>query len=390
MGATKYIVAGRFIDGSGAGVQRGVFLAVQDDVITDIGSAADLSISDGDTVDDLSHCTILPALVDCSVALLQSASVDSAVRQAAEEATLEGKAAILKQHVRYCHCYGVLGLAVSDDMNRLMQQCQWEISCGNLVALKIPAPLSGVRLKQNGESFATGRFCKIAYSSNIDDGEKSFFQKDPEYLKETLSHNAERRVVVANGKQAVSEALDAGCDAIEQGYGMGVENLKRMVEEKVLWIPSVLRAKNSLDGVSSGGEVCCRFSLRYVAPGKQLPGAEAFWKKVLAEQLEQLRYARGIGVKTAVGTGAGGVGLLHGESMVEEIKLFIKCGYSLEKAICCASDTGARFFGMKRLGAIKVGSRATFLITRGTVKQLPRKLSYLEGIYIDGVPSKTY
>ncbi len=141
---------------------------------------------------------------------------------------------------------------------------------------------------------------------------------------------------------------------------------------------------------AAGGDVSCRFSQRYVAPGKPDPGAEAFWKKMLAEQLTQLRLARELGVKTAVGTGAGSVGILHGESMAEEMKLFIKAGYSLAETIRCASENGAGFFGMEKLGALTVGRKATFLITRGTVQQLPRKLSYLEGIYVDGEPSATY
>ncbi len=76
--------------------------------------------------------------------------------------------------------------------------------------------------------------------------------------------------------------------------------------------------------------------------------------------------------------------------MVEEMKLFIKAGYSREETIRCASENGAGFFGMEKLGTLTVGRKATFLITRGTVKQLPRKLSYLEGIYVDGKPSITY
>jgi imidazolonepropionase-like amidohydrolase len=151
-----------------------------------------------------------------------------------------------------------------------------------------------------------------------------------------------------------------------------------------------VRAKNGLDGASSGGDVCCRFSTRYVAPGKPVPGAEAFWKKMLAGQLAQLRLARKLGVKTAVGTGAGSVGILHGESMAEEMKLFLKAGYLLEEAIRCGSENGARFFGMEKLGTLTAGRKATFLISRGTVQQLSRKLSYLEGIYVDGAPSPTY
>jgi imidazolonepropionase-like amidohydrolase len=152
----------------------------------------------------------------------------------------------------------------------------------------------------------------------------------------------------------------------------------------------LLRAKNALDSAGSGGDVCCRFSQRYVAPGKAVPGAESFWKKILAEQLSQLRFAGKSGVTTALGTGAGSIGILHGESMVEEMKLFIKAGYSLEETIRCASANGAGFFGMNELGPLAVGRKATFLITRGTAQQLPRKLSYLEGIYVDGVPSAAY
>jgi len=163
-----------------------------------------------------------------------------------------------------------------------------------------------------------------------------------------------------------------------------------MADREVLWIPNILRAKNGLDGAGSSGEVCCRFSTRYVAPGKPVPGMEVFWKRMLAEQLAQLCLARKLGVKTAVGTGAGSIGILHGESMVEEMKLFIRAGYSLAETIQCGSENGARFFGMEKLGVLGVGRPATFLIARGTVQQLPRKLSYLEGIYVDGSPSILY
>ena len=111
---------------------------------------------------------------------------------------------------------------------------------------------------------------------------------------------------------------------------------------------------------------------------------------MLSEQLEQLRLARELGVQTAIGTGAGSVGILHGEAMVEEMKLFIQAGYSLEETICCASENGARFFNLNQLGPLTQGHPATFLITRGTAKQLPRKLAYLEGIYINGAPSSAY
>ncbi len=362
MGAIRYIVAGSLIDGSGGAVRRHVFLAVQDGMITAIGAVAELPHEAAAAIDDLSHCVIVPALVDCSVSLTHSPAVVTAM--STDEATL------VERHISYCHEYGVLGVADSDDSG-VVERYREE----SLIAIR-----------------TAGRdFLRITYSLPIEDEEGVPPGVSHESLCRLLREKgAKKAVVVANGAQPVAEALAAGADAIEQGYGMGEANLRQMAEKGVLWIPRVLTAKNGLDGARSDGAVCCRFSQRYVAPGKPLPGAEAFWKKTLAEQLAQLRLARELGVQVAIGTGAGSLGILHGEAMVEEMKLFMKAGYSLEETIQCGSANGARFFGMENLGALTKGRRATFLVTRGAVSQLPRKLAYLENIYVDGAPSTAY
>lgn len=390
MGGTRFIMAGSFIDGSGAAVRRNVVLTVKDTIITGIGCAADLPRHEGAVIDDLSHCTILPALVDCSVSLARSPSVDCSVRLSAEESGLAKMTTMLERHIRDCHSHGVLGAAACDDPI-LLQRSQGEMAQGTGIVIRASNSLE--RANHAGAPGDTTRydFLRLGYSANIEDEESP----SPRFSQAELCRMLQQRdgrntVVVANGRQQVADALEVGCDAIEQGYGMGEDNIRKMAEKGVVWIPSVLRAKNGLDGAGSGGNVCCRFSQRYVAPGKPNPGAETFWKKILAEQLTQLRLARQSGVTTAVGTGAGSVGILHGESMVEEMKLFIKAGYTLEETIRCGSEHGARFFGMEQLGTLTVGRKATFLITRGTPKQLPRKLSYLEGIYVDGAPSITY
>ncbi|MBC8473149.1 MAG: amidohydrolase family protein [Planctomycetes bacterium] len=388
MSEARLIVVGRFVDGSGADVRRNVFLAVKDGIITAIGSAADLPRDDRAVIDDLSHCVILPALVDCSVFLSRSPSVDREVRLSAEEADSVQKAMMVERHISYCQSHGVLGVADSDDIIDLVGHYQKREVRGSIIDIRTSGCLCRSRQDWALAKATSVDFLKIAYSANIEDEKDLYPQFSHKDLCHILQHRGGKKsIVVANGRQRVEEALEAGCDAIEQGYGMGKGNLKQMAEQGVLWIPGVLRAKNALDGAGSGGDVCCRFSLRYAAPGKPNPGAESFWKKMLAEQLTQLRIARQLGVTVAVGTGAGSVGILHGESMVEEMKLFIRAGYSLEETIRCASENGARFFGMEQRGVLTVGRKATFLITRGTVKQLPRKLSYLEGIYVDGRPN---
>jgi len=364
----RYVIAGSLIDGSGSAVRKNVFLEIKDGVIAAIGPAAGLPAKDGAVIDEYPHGTIVPPLVDCSVMLAQSPSVDEKVRATAEEAGLAQKLSLATQHVRYCYSHGVLGVAESDDTIGLAAHLK-----------KVMPEDSGIDIRVAGCDFL-----RIVYSAGIDP-EAPYSQVNREEIESILQRKGDKKaVVVANGPRHVAEALAAGCDAIEQGYNMGGDNLKKMAETGVLWIPSVLMAQNGLLGSAGGGDVMCRFSMRYVAPGKAKPGAEALWKKMLAGQLAQLGLARELGIRVAVGTGAGSVGIIHGESMVEEIKLFIRGGWSLAEAIRCASDIGAGFFGMENLGALAVGRRATFLVARGTVPQLPRKLAHLEKVYVDG------
>ena len=352
-------------------MRRKIYLAMKDGIITSIGPAADLVRNERDVIDDLKHCTIVPPLVDCSVSLARSPSVDEKVRSEMEEGEIAKKASLFRQHIRYCHSHGVLGVAESGETMGLEDHLRDVKVQGSIIDIRI----AGID------------FLRIVYSSIPDNGESPGSRLNRDDLYRILQQRGKKKaVVVANGQQPVKEALAAGCDAIEQGYAMGEDNLRKMAKTDVLWIPNVLMAQNGMQGSASGGDVMCRFSMRYVAPGKADPSEEAFWKKMLSEQLAQLRLARKMGVKAAVGTGAGSVGILHGESVVEEMKLFIKAGYSLEQAIQCASDNGSRFFDMEDLGTVAVGRKATFLVARGTMVQLPRKLSWLENIYVDGEP----
>lgn len=390
MDERHYIVAGSLIDGSGGEARRNVVLTVQNGIISGIAPATTLPRAETTAFVDLSHCVIVPALVDCSITLTRSPclhladSADMAIDPAQQIAMLE-------RHVRYCHGHGVLGVADSNDRAGLVARWRRETGQKALIDARTGAsPRPG-----DDQAPAAKRldhdFLRISYGGGIDDEQAPAAGLDhPELCRLLRDRGTKKAVVMANGRQRVAEALAAGCDAIEQGYGMGEDNLRLMAEKNILWIPSVVRAKNGLDGAAGGGAVCCRFSQRYVAPGKAAPGAEEFWKKTLAEHLALLRAARKMGVPVATGTGAGSAGILHGEAMVEEIKLFIRAGYKLEKAIRCASTNGAAFFGMDKPGLLAVGRRATFLVARGTVGQLPRKLAYLEGIFIDGVPSPAY
>ena len=58
----------------------------------------------------------------------------------------------------------------------------------------------------------------------------------------------------------------------------------------------------------------------------------------------------------------------HGRAVVEELKLLMEAGYSLESAIRCASLNGALLLNLENeLGCLKPGMPASFVVTRGVL-----------------------
>ena len=369
----RFIKAGGLLDGSGQGLRRDVTVEIENGLIVAIEAGRQPPL--GNNVEQLPHCLLLPPLIDASLLLTRSPSLANS----GSSASPEERATLVARHLGYCHAHGVLGMAISDQPQLVVSDWREMGRAKGLLELRSAAP---------SFSEQSGDFLRLCLSPEIDARESD--PPAPDRHRLLGDRGGKKVVMVANGPEAVSEALDAGCDAIEQGYAMGEDNLKQMADRGILWIPSLVRAKNGVDGSGGGGDIACRFSQRYVAPGKPLPGAEAFWKKTLAGQLAQARRARELGVPIALGTGAGNTGILHGESLIEEMKLLVKAGFPLPEIFRAASQVPAEFFAMKRLGGLAAGRPATFLIARGSLQQLPRKLYYLDGMVVDGAPCPLY
>ncbi len=369
----KYIVAGRLIDGSGGEIKKRTALVVDQGRIRDVIAAESLPSDRPEALIDLSHCTLMPPLMDCSVDIARSPSIGK--RQNSKKNDKE-RAAVLSRHIHFCHSHGVLGVA---DCAHGDDGCSTEL---------IRDVDEAVTIRTANQVYHTGRhdkltdvsesadFVKIIHTDateaignreadTVDAGNDNLLK-----LVRQASERGKQTVVVVNGNHGVAEALRAGCDAIEQGYDMGGENLEDMASRKILWIPALVRLKNHLE----------------MAPSAR--------KAEIAEQLKKqqslLRQARSLGVPVAVGTGAGSNGIIHGESVLEEIKQLMKSGYSLVEALRAGSLIGAEFFKVPEIGILQSGSPANFIVSRGMVQQLPRKLSYLENIYWHGDPSRWY
>lgn len=397
MNKTTFITAGWLIDGSGGPIQEKVLLKIVDGRFAAIEP---YSSSDRPPIAqcvDFSHCTIIPPLVDSHVHLFMSGTTDTKIREWQLVAGYDEIRPMLRRHLHDLFSHGVLGVRDGGDRGGFALRYRAELEMHQEIVLKVAGrawhkkgrygSLIG-RFPEEGEDLAAtygGDNAAIDQVKLVNSGLNSLkiFGREtpPQWTREEIAAvvrtaaQQDRKVMVhANGKLPVRLAIEGGCHSIEHGFFMGRENLQLMAEKGTFWVPTVFTMKAYGVNIQFAQEGADR---QVVA-------------KNVDHQLEQLAMARELGVKVALGTDAGSLGVLHGESMVEEMKLYRKAGYSLAETLQCATSNGAKLLGINDFGLLVKGQAATFLVARGAPAQLPRKLSYLEAIYLRGVPSELY
>lgn len=395
-----YVLAGWLIDGSGGPIQKKVVLKIVDGLIADVSRYNQSDCPAASQTTDLSHCSILPPLIDSHAHLCLSGTLDAKRRQEQLTAEYEDLKGTISTHLSHHLSHGVLG--VRDGGDRLCSVIRYHRELGETDALPVIVKSPGTAWHRKGRyGGLIGRAVEASKPLNkavaedttdvdhikvINSGVNSLKtygrQTPPQFTQreltdtEVYAENQSLRVMVhANGVLPVKMAIEAGCHSIDHGFFMGEENLEELAAKQIYWVPTLFAMKGCLDSVELGMKDADRDVVA----------------RTLDHQLQQLAYARECGVRAAVGTDAGSIGVLHGESLVGELKLFIRAGYSLPEAIRCATQHGAHLIGAEsEYGLISRGRPAHFLVARGTPAQLPRKLGFLEAIYLNGEPSEDY
>ncbi len=396
MSGATFLLAGWLIDGSGGPIQEKVLLRIVDGRFADIAPYRPGHGPDPSRITDLSHCTVLPPLIDSHVHLFMSGAIDKATREQQMIAGYEEIRPVIARHLHYLFSHGVLAVRDGGDRGGFaLRYSREEAGSGVIVktsgrawhgmgrygALIGCAPGDGESLAEAyGREGAAGDQVKLV-NSGLNSLKVFGKTTAPQFSREEIAGLVEaaarqgRKVMVhANGSEPVRLAVEAGCHSIEHGFFMGRDNLERMAEKGVVWVPTVFTMKAYAANIGHADPLADRQVI----------------EKNLDHQLAQLSLARELGVTVAVGTDSGSLGVLHGESMVEEMKLFFKAGYGLAATVRCATANGAGLLGLDNFGLLAKGRTATFLVARGGPGQLPRKLSYLEAIYCSGEPSPLY
>ncbi len=386
----KRLRAGWLIDGAGARARKDMMLEIADGKIARIAEASIENQNRKDVL-DLSGCTVMPGLIDGHVHLFMSGTDDMTVREKQLSAGYDDLRDVMADHVRRHLACGVAAVRDGGDFAAHALRFKMEMAGDDAVPVRIKAagrawrapgrygrligrpPSKGLSLAQailaDGEPKDHVKIANSGINSLKAFGKETPPQFEPEELSGAVS--AARRLglktmVHANGRRPVAVAVQAGCHSVEHGFFMGTENLQRMADKQIYWVPTAFTMK-----------ACAR----------HLKETKQDWEvaqKNADHQMAQIAEARRRGVPVALGTDAGSIGVHHGDAVAEELRIFMDAGFSVEQAVQCATSNGADLLGLENMGRIAVGASATFIAVPGAPSVLPESLRRIAYFFIDG------
>jgi imidazolonepropionase-like amidohydrolase len=376
------------IDGGGGPVRRNVRIAAKDGIIAGLRDApVEPEGAAPEAIPDFSDCTVIPGLVDSHVHLTMSGSADEEFRKKLRAASYESIRRVIGDHLQDHLNHGVVAVRDGGGTRGYALRCArsylgpvyvraagraWhrEGRYGRLIG-RPPAKGLGVAeaIRQDGERVDHLKIVNSGLNSLTEYGKQTAPQFDLAEMSAAVKAAAERGLWVmvhANGAEPVRVAVAAGCRSIEHGFFMGKDNLARMADKGVAWVPTVVTMS--------------AYARIFEQTGRNPDVA----RRTLDHQLEQLAVARRLGVTVALGTDSGSPGVDHGAAVIEEMKLLMQAGYSLPEAIPCATVNGARLVA-GGFGLIEPGRPATFVIVEGRPSTLPESLKKVRAVFIGGI-----
>ncbi|KXG74983.1 Imidazolonepropionase [Fervidicola ferrireducens] len=162
-------------------------------------------------------------------------------------------------------------------------------------------------------------------------GEIAFTENELTYMVQSAKEKGLPVMVHANSPMGVKMAIEAGADTIEHGYFLTEEELHMMAEKGVVWVPTLAPLGNILEN----GELRALYSDKIENI-----------RKIFDGHLKAIKKALSLGVKVAVGSDSGSLGVHHVQGFFDEVRHFKKCGISEKEIYKMAVENGLKALGM--------------------------------------------
>lgn len=222
-------------------------------------------------------------------------------------------------------------------MSRAVEQDGSPKAC---VAVRVANGADRIKLIATGIiNFKTGT---MTSSPQMDVDElKAFAHAAGEYGKPTFAH--------ASGTDGVEAVIEAGIDSVEHGYFVTEDQLGRMADRQIPWVPTLAPLQVQIDHASVMG-----WSEQEVTN----------LQRIVDTHMKMLVRAERMGVPIVAGSDAGSCGVSHGLGFLHELELMARGGLSPMTVIQAATGRSAKMIGYHEpIGRLAVGARPRMILT---------------------------